>query len=100
MMKVAIIAVAIAVLPLYAAENAEVWTFDRIDQLGGHKTKVLGNPHVIDAPAGKAVEFNGVNDALFVDVHPLGGAAAFTWEVIFRPDRGGNPEQRIFHLQE
>jgi hypothetical protein len=25
----------------------------------------------MDSPVGKAVEFNGVDDALFVDVHPL-----------------------------
>ena len=78
----------------------EVWTFDRIDRLGGHPTTVLGHPHVIDTPDGKAVEFNGVDDALFVDVHPLAGAETFTWEVIFRPDPGGKPEQRFFHLQE
>jgi hypothetical protein len=46
------------------------------------------------------VEFNGVDDALFIDAHPLAGAREFTWEVIFRPERGGQPEQRFFHLQE
>ena len=80
--------------------QAEVWTFDRIDQVGGHPTTVLGHPRVIDTPNGKAVEFNGVDDALFVDVHPLAGAEKFTWEVVFRPDPGGKPEQRFFHLQE
>lgn len=78
----------------------ELWTFDRIDQIGGHRTKILGHPRVIDSPAGKAVEFNGKDDALFVDVHPLAGADAFTWEVIFRPDADGAPEQRFFHLAE
>ena len=48
---------------------------------------------------GKAIEFDGVDDALLVDVHPLAGAEAFTWEAIFRPD-GGGPAQRWFHLQE
>lgn len=33
-------------------------------------------------------------------VHPLAGAQAFTWEVIFRADLGGAAEQRFFHLQE
>jgi pimeloyl-ACP methyl ester carboxylesterase len=45
------------------------------------------------------VEFDGVDDALFVDVHPLADAKAFTWEAIFRPD-GGAEAQRWFHLQE
>lgn len=77
----------------------EVWTFDRLDRIGGHPTRVLGSPRVIDTPIGKATEFDGVDDALFVEVHPLAGAKTFTWEAIFRPD-GGNREQRWFHLQE
>src|SRR5947209_3401909 len=75
----------------------EIWTFDRTDSIGGHPTTILGHPHVIDTPAGKAVEFNGVDDALYVNIHPLAGAETFTWEAIFRPD-GGAPEQRWFHL--
>ena len=55
---------------------------------------------MIETPYGKAVEFNGVDDALFFDVHPLSGAATFTWEVFFRPDLDGHPEQRFFHMQE
>ena len=76
-----------------------VWTFDRLDQIGGHRTIVLGQPRVIDSPVGKAVEFNGKDDALFIDNHPLAGADTFTWEAIFRPD-GGEKEQRWFHLSE
>jgi hypothetical protein len=81
------------------APGQDVWTFDRLDRIGGHAVTVLGHPRVINTPAGKAVEFNGVDDALFIDVHPLAGAATFTWEAIFRPD-GGNAEQRWFHLEE
>ncbi len=77
----------------------EVWTFDRIDRVGGRPTTVEGNPRLIDSPVGKAVEFDGVDDALFMDVHPLAGAEAFTWEAIFRPD-GGQEAQRWLHLQE
>jgi len=76
-----------------------VWTFDRLDDIGGHHTTVLGRPRVIDSTVGKAVEFDGERDALFIDNHPLAGAAAFTWEAIFRPD-GGATEQRWFHLSE
>ncbi len=75
------------------------WTFDRIDRLGGHPTTVLGNPRVVETPVGTAIEFDGEDDAIFVDVHPLAGADTFTWEAIFRPD-GGAVEQRWFHLQE
>src|SRR6266852_5150384 len=78
----------------------ELWTFDNISTIGGHRAKAEGHPRVIDTPMGKAVEFKGVDDALFLDVHPLAGAETFTWEVIFRPDADGAPEQRFFHLQE
>lgn len=42
----------------------EVWTFDRLDRIGGHTVTVLGKPRIVDAPGGKAVEFDGVADAL------------------------------------
>lgn len=76
-----------------------MWTFDRLENIGGHRTTVLGQPKVINSPGGRAVEFDGVDDALFIDHHPLAGAKTFTWEAIFRPD-GGQREQRWFHLSE
>jgi hypothetical protein len=91
--------VLLACASLAGAVDDEVWTFDRLDRVGGHPTTVLGEPRVVDTPVGKAIEFDGVGDALVVDVHPLAGAETFTWEAIFRPD-GGQPEQRWFHLQE
>jgi hypothetical protein len=81
------------------AAAQEVWRFDQTALVGGHATKVLGAPKVIDTAIGKAVAFNGVDDALFFDVHPLAGAATWTWEMIFKPDADGKPAQRIFHLQ-
>src|SRR5882724_12102773 len=81
-------------------QNTEVWMFHQTSALGGYTTEVLGHPEVIETPLGKAVQFNGVDDALFVPMHPLAGAATWTWEVIFRPDADGAPEQRFFHLQE
>lgn len=83
-----------------SVKESEVWNFDRLDSIGGHKTTIRGNPRVIDTPIGKAIEFDGVDDAIFLEVHPLAGAETFTWEVIFRPDAGGGAEQRFFHLQE
>lgn len=90
----------VACMLMMAADESITWNFDRIDTIGGHAVTVLGHPRVIDTPRGKAVELNGVDDALFLNVHPLAGAREFTWEVIFRPDAGGAPEQRFFHLQE
>ena len=80
--------------------ESTIWRFDNIDSIGGHPTHVLGHPHLIESPYGKAIGFNGVDDALFVDVHPLAGASAYTWEVIFRPDADGAEAQRFFHLAE
>ena len=76
-----------------------VWKFDRLDNIGGAATHVEGHPEIISTPAGKAVAFNGVDDALIIDKHPLAGAATFTWEALFRPD-GGAFEQRWMHLSE
>jgi hypothetical protein len=78
----------------------EVWIFDRTENIGGLPTTVLGHPRVIDTPLGKAVEFNGIDDALLIGEHPLAGAVTFTFEAIFRPDPAGAPEQRWFHLSE
>ena len=89
-----------SVVAFAAARSGELWLFDRLDEIGGHKTSLLGSPHLIHTSDGNAVEFNGIDDAIFLDVHPLAGAERFTWEVIFRPDPGGAPEQRFFHLQE
>ena len=80
------------------AQSVE-WRFDRLANIGGHKTTVLGDPTVIDSPVGKAVLFDGLDDALFIENHPLAGASTFTFEAIFRPD-GGAFEQRWFHLSE
>ena len=76
-----------------------LWTFDRLDAIGGVATTVEGNPKVVDTPIGKAIEFDGVDDAVWIEQHPLAGAQTFTFEAIFRPD-GGATEQRWFHLAE
>jgi hypothetical protein len=80
--------------------HPEVWIFDHVDKIGGHTTTVLGHPRVIKTPLGKAIQFNGVDDAIFIPEHPLAGLETFTFEAIFRPERGGKPEQRWFHLAE
>jgi len=76
-----------------------VWNFDRLDSIGGAPAHAEGHPQIISTPAGKAVLFNGVDDMLFVDKHPLAGAKTFTEEALIRPD-GGAFEQRWLHLAE
>jgi len=88
------------VVAVAQAQDTVTWNLDRLDSIGGHKLTVLGQPRVIETPQGKALQFDGVDDAIFLDVNPLAGLKEFTVEVIFRPDAGGPKEQRFFHLQE
>jgi len=74
------------------------WAIDNLQSIGGFPTSVLGAPKVIDTPGGKALEFDGTKDALFVEKHPLEGWGQFTAEVVFRPDAGGAMAQRYFHM--
>jgi len=90
----------IVISAAYAAEPKQrTWTFDRLDKIGGVRTTIEGHPKIVETPLGKAVEFDGVDDLVFIDEHPLAGAETFTFEAIFRPD-GGAVEQRWFHLAE
>lgn len=77
-----------------------VWRFGDLDSIDAPLT-VEGAPTRVDGPAslpGGALQFDGVDDALFIGQHPLAGASTFTLEAIFRPD-GGAMEQRWLHLQ-
>jgi hypothetical protein len=82
------------------ATAQELWRFDQTAALGGHATHVLGHPQVIATEYGNAVAFNGVDDVLQVDVHPLAGAVTWTWEMIFRPDADGAAAQRVFQRRD
>jgi acetyl esterase/lipase len=91
--------------PLVAARAQDtqqpvVWTVDRLDELGGHKTTVVGAPRVVESKGSKAVQFDGKGDALFVDANPLAGLKRFTVEVLFQPQADGPKEQRFLHFQE
>lgn len=83
--------------PEKPAPEAEVWRFDSLESIAGHAVTVEGDPQIIETPDGPAIEFDGVDDAIFLDVHPLAGAETWTWEAVFRPN-GGQEEQRWFHL--
>lgn len=81
------------------AAPRQVWKFDNLKSIGGVVPKVEGHPTLIDGPLGKAVHFNGKDDALFFPDRPLVGAKTFTIEAIFHPD-GGAFEQRWMHIAE
>lgn len=89
----------LAVAPVaMASTRKRVWKFDNVRKVGGNPVRVEGDPQVIKSPEGRAVLFDGQKDLLFIDEHPLEGAATFTAELVFRPD-GGAFEQRLLHLE-
>jgi hypothetical protein len=91
-------AAGLAIRPAVARPRPELWTFDSLSRIAALRPRVEGSPRIVQTPFGKATEFDGVDDALFLDRHPLAGAARFTFEALFRPD-GGAFEQRWFHLE-
>ena len=75
------------------------WRFDRLDRIAGLEAHIEGAPRLVATRAGRAVAFDGIDDALYLPQHPLAAAQHFTAEAIFRPD-GGAFEQRWLHLAE
>lgn len=82
-----------------ASAGQKVWTFDNLTTQGGLPVAAEGGPALVDSPWGKAVKFDGLDDALFIEAHPLAGASTWTIEALIRPD-GGTFEQRFMHLAE
>jgi hypothetical protein len=75
------------------------WEFSGLENVGT-PARAIGEPKVINTPYGKAVWFDGQDDGLLIHSNPLAGQQAFTVEAIFRPDAGGNEQQRWLHIQE
>lgn len=91
---------ACASLPDLGGPRQTVWRFGEPDGIGAPLT-IEGAPLQTDGPAsagGRALQFDGLDDALFIGAHPLAGASTFAFEAVFRPD-GGAFEQRWLHLQ-
>ena len=88
-------ATAAAVPVAGGAARQRVWKFNSLRKIGGHAASAEGAPQLTRDPA---VLFDGQDDVLFIDDHPLAGAATFTTELVFRPD-GGAFEQRLLHLE-
>ena len=74
------------------------WILNKLISAKTEGIRIAGNPHVIDCKYGKALQFNGSTDGLFLDQMPLEGLKQFTVEAIIRPESGGNFEQRFFPL--
>ena len=86
-----------SIAPLRAEQVT--WGFDDVQHVGGFRTEVEGQPALIDSPVGKAIQFNGKDQSLFVAGRGLVGARTFTIEAIFRPE-GGPFQQRFVHIAE
>lgn len=65
-----------------------------------NEVEIAGAPNIISSKYGKAVAFNGSEDAIFLDEMPLSSLEQFTIEMIFKPSSGGNFEQRFLHCGE
>jgi hypothetical protein len=90
-----------AALAAQAAQaQTVVWNVDSLSRIGGHTVTVVGSPRVVDTDRGKAIEFNGETDGIFLDTNPLAGLQQFTIEIEFQPAAVGPEEQRFLHFQE
>lgn len=80
----------------------ETWTLDNLDRIGGHPVVVDGAPRLLHVGSANAVAFDGVADRLLVQGSPLGGARAFTVEVLFHPEAGRNAanDPRFLHVMD
>jgi hypothetical protein len=97
MLPLLIMSLALAVPTAAAPAPDEIQiVLDRFDSVGGAVPTVLGAPVVAE----RAVRFDGVGDGLILPVNPLAGLAAFTVEVLLRPDTGGPEEQRFLHVED
>jgi len=94
---------ATALFATYAAWKAGlaagpmIWSLDRPDRIGGHATKIYGQPTATPA---EGLMFNGKSDGVLLDTNPIEGLAEFTIEILFRPDADGPAEQRFFHIED
>lgn len=77
-----------------------IWMLDDLRRVGGHRATAWGAPQLTDTDRGRAVCFDGKRDGLVVGASPIEGLAAFTVEVLFRPDAGGEAAARFLHISE
>jgi hypothetical protein len=74
--------------------------FRILDDIARYQVTVIGNPKIIDSPLGKAIEFDGQNDGILIDINPVKGLQQFTIEVVFKPYSSNFIEQRFLHMGE
>ncbi|MFG6685797.1 LamG-like jellyroll fold domain-containing protein [Mariniflexile sp. HNIBRBA6329] len=80
-------------------QNTE-WIISRFLNKEFQNIKISGNPKMVNSPYGKAVYFDGIDDAFFLNEVPLKDMDEFTVEMIFNPAIDGDFEQRVVHMGE
>lgn len=83
-----------------AQQPMTVWKIDNLKEIGSSTLTITGQPRVIKDSNKKAILFDGKGDGILINRNPIAGARAFTIEAIFRPDAGGEFEQRWLHVQD
>lgn len=68
--------------------------------VAGMATEIRGDPVRAQFDGIPCVRFDGRGAGLLLGCNPIRGAAAFSIEVLFRPELGGGAEQRFLHIQE
>lgn len=86
----------ILISALVSSAQSTLWEINNLQKIGRHKTEILGNPKQIK----NAIEFDGVDDGIFLETNPIEGFSIFTIEAVFRPDAEGGKEQRWFHIEQ
>jgi hypothetical protein len=74
------------------------WKLEDLNSTNAEGVTKAGDPSTVDSPYGKAVHFDGIQDGLFLNTHPLEKLSQYTVEVIFQPDGKGPQEQRFLHM--
>ncbi len=82
------------------SRRSVTWKLNDLKQIGGQEVELIGDPRLVTTYKGKAIVFDGIDDGIFIPQNPLAEAGTFTIEAIFRPDAGGEKEQRWLHIED
>lgn len=81
-----------------SASSAIEWFPAKLLHQRSSNVEVRSSPQEVDSPYGKALYFDGIDDAIYLEEMPLKSLQEFTVEMIFFPDSSSLFEQRILHI--
>jgi hypothetical protein len=73
------------------------WKISEVFSTKSFNLTTSGNPLKKSSPKGEVIQFNGIDDGIFINDNPISGLSQFTVEMIFYPESGGQFEQRFLH---